>query len=246
MQVREPIGPSDYWRMARSRGWALPLAFLREVHWYDLRHGTRTAGRVPVADFDVHPGLTHGSVMYMASWTSVIRNLYGRARGSLGQAFPQMRVIDIGCGKGKFLCVWSDQLRGDGIQQEVIGIDFSANFIETARENLDRRGHVAVDLVLSPASDVDPEMWTRSPTLLYLYNPFSAESLEVLLNQVNDIEAWLAYCNPVHSDVVVGAGFQLVHEWVEWHPNQWVHLYRRSPGSSSRPNEAPNGPHAFQ
>ena len=246
MRVGEPIGPSDYWRMAQSRGLALPLAFFREVHWYDLRYGTRTAGRVSVADFDVHPGLTHSSVMYMASWTSVVLKVYARMRDALGQVFPQLRVIDIGCGKGKFLCVWADELRREGIQQEVIGIDFSANFIQAARENLNRRGHGAVDLVLSAASDVEPQMWAKSPTLLYLYNPFSAESLEVLLDQVTHIEAWIAYCNPVHSNAVVGAGFHLVHEWVEWHPNQWVHLYRRSPGSSSRPKDAPNGPHAFE
>ena len=237
---------TDYWRMGRSHGWALPLAFFREAHWYDLRYRTSTATRVAVADFDVEPALRGGAVLYMASWTSTVRHVYNYMRRRLGRDFPNLRVIDVGCGKGKFLCVWSDMLRKDSCQQSVNGLDFSSEFIRTARANLDRRGFFSVHLSMADAVDADLGLDAVTPTLIYIYNPFAEDTMKRFLERLDESDTWIAYCNPIHGDTVLEAGFSLVLEWSDWHPNQWVRLYHRGQESTSWPNHSSDGPKSLQ
>lgn len=212
--------------MGRTAGWRLPIWFFREVHWYDVRHGTSTAERVLVENFDVTPEKQEDSVIYMASWTSVIERVYHELRERVGQDFERLSVIDVGCGKGKFMCVWSDLLERDGFSQNVIGIDFSPAFIDMSQQNLRQRGHSSVQLVCADVAEFDILQLVEGEMFLYLYNPFSAMTLTSLLEHLKGRTAWIAYCNPENDEVILQAGFRLVCEWADWHRNQWVRLYR--------------------
>lgn len=214
----------DYRVMWRSAGVRLPLAFFREVHVYDIRHGTRTAELVPVEDFDVPPETRVGSVVYMASWTSTIRWTYHRLHAHFGGGFPDLTVVDIGCGKGKFLLVWGDELARDDLTQAVVGVDYSPSFVAAARGNLGRRGHETIEVRLADASELRAEDLGED-LVLYLYNPFSAGILANLLARLEGSIRAIAYCNPVQDDVVRQAGFHQLDNRDGWHPNQRVALY---------------------
>lgn len=215
--------------MLGAGGPRLAFSFFREVHSYDVRHGTRTAELVAVEDFDVPPETRQGSVVYMASWTSTIRWTYRALRTHFGSRFPDLTVVDIGCGKGKFLLVWVDELRRDGLSQRVVGVDYSPSFITATRRNLDRRNHETVELRLDDASTMRGED-LGDDLILYLYNPFSAEILTDLLVHLAGRVRAIAYCNPVHDHVIRGAGYRLLVGRDGWHANQRINLYL-PPGS---------------
>ncbi len=218
--------PGDYWRMFRSGGARLPVAFFREVHGYDLRHGTRTAEIVQVADFDVPPESRRGSVLYMASWSCTIEWTYASVRRIFGDGFPDLTVVDVGCGKGKFLLVWADELAQDGLTQRVIGVDYSSTFTQLARRNLARRGHDRIEVTHLDASRIR-SCDLGDNLLLYLYNPFAEETLTTILRNLGNSVSAVAYCNPVHDRAVRDTGFEVVDQREGWHPNLRVNLYVR-------------------
>lgn len=218
--------------MARSGGLRLAWSFLREVHAFDLRHGTRTAELVRPCDFGLDK-VPEGTVVYMASWTSIIEQQFNACRRVLGADFDRATFVDVGCGKGKVVLVWSAACRAAGSAQRVVGIDFSPVLLAHAAENLRIMQERGVRLIESDIGQV-PASFFGASTILYLYNPFSVAVLSDLLTRLGSRVAAVIYCNPVHVETVAQLGFRAVYETIGWHPNQRSLLMLRDPASTDQ------------
>lgn len=115
-------------------------------------------------------------------------------------------LIDIGCGKGRVLC-----LAARFPLQKVIGVDLSKEFCEMARVNGERmRGRRSPIVVHnSKAEDFN----YSEGTVFILFNPFGPLTLNIVLAKIRrDVHSHpvrIAYANPAHDDVFAA------HSWLQ-------------------------------
>lgn len=120
-------------------------------------------------------------------------------------------MVDIGCGKGRVLCLAArHQLR------KVIGVDLSKEFCEIARANAERmRGRQSpIEIHNSNAEQFD----YSEGTAFILFNPFGPSTLNAVLSKIhhdaNSHPVRIAYANPAHDDVFA------THTWLQPY-EQW-------------------------
>lgn len=230
---------NPYFNMIAQRRMRLIPRYFWDVHLFDLMRATDTAQLVDVKDFpDTLPNREH-SVLYMSSWTSVIRQSCRIAMSLMGRSFerPQL-LIDVGCGKGKAAIVWAEECIRLSWPTFVIGLDFNPELLAVARANL-RRSKVqdCVEFCEADASRFPVDL-LRHSNILYLYNPFDEIVMERMLISTAGMIDLIVYCNPVHEELLVAAGYEQVHGIRSWHPAGRVHFFRprvRSRASSPRP-----------
>ena len=159
--------------------------------YWEHRLGISTRGVVPTdhADSVHYSSLPYGVIL------PILDHLALR---------PSDVFVDIGCGKGRVLCCAARRPVG-----EVVGVDCSAPLCEEARENA-RRMHgrrAPISVRESEAADLD----YSGATVLFLFNPFGAETLASVLQKVR-LDAprrlRIAYAFPKHEEV-----FQ-EHSWL--------------------------------
>ena len=180
--ILHPLGPS-----AQAVGTALALGEtttrLNNLYW-EYRLGISTRGVVPVEHFDSHH---YATMNYSTIWSILDRLALG----------PADVFVDIGCGKGRVL-----SCAGRYPVDRVIGVDLSAPFCEVARENARRlRGRRApIDVETTMADEFD---YSES-TVLFLFDPFGAATLEPLLEKIGRTATRtvrVAYANPTFDEV---------------------------------------------
>src|SRR5262249_10001971 len=116
--------------------------------------------------------------------------------------------VDIGAGKGRVLCL-AAQYR----IQKVVGVEYSSELVRIAILNVSRmRGkQTPVEICSQAAEDFD----YSSATVLYLFNPFDANILDIVLRKVNDdrgdgaVRLAFVFEKPEQRAVFLG------HKWLE-------------------------------
>jgi len=156
---------------------------LDNLQW-EYRLGIRTRGVVPTE----HPdSVFYATMNYVTIW-SILNHL------ALG---PSDVFIDIGSGKGRVLCCAARYS-----VERVVGVDVSEPLCEAARENARRmRGrHAPISVHKCRADGYD----YSAATVLFLFNPFGAATLEPLLDKIGGEargSVRIAYATPAHDDV---------------------------------------------
>ncbi|MGR3636804.1 MAG: methyltransferase domain-containing protein [Shimia sp.] len=201
--------------MLRARGPRLPFTYFFQTHLFDLLNGTDTHVWQPKDHVKDRPKHFENGVLYMASWSAVIRAATSHALKHLDLPAQDVRFIDIGCGKGKVLCIWHKMFADDAL---MTGIDYSQPLLDICAANLSKLGASDAQLLLCDATDVT--FATEKPvTVAYLYNPFDAEILDRVVHNMAQQKTVVIYTNPVHLDVFKAHGFSLQHHHKGWHPN---------------------------
>ncbi|MGR3660045.1 MAG: class I SAM-dependent methyltransferase [Paracoccaceae bacterium] len=160
---------------------------LNELYWERKLHSD-TDGWVSVALDD---GMLYEATPYLVL-NEILRTL------KLGRDDV---FIDLGCGKGRVLCMASRTGAG-----RVIGVEQDPDFLDVARENLDAMPgkHAKVELFEGLAQDFD----FSDATVVFLFNPFGAKTLEQVLDLLaaslkeNPRPLRIVYVNPVHEAVL--------------------------------------------
>ncbi len=172
----------------------LPLHKRLNNLWWEFRLGIRTRGIVEVQ----HPDAYHYATMFYSTIRKVLDRL------ELGHDDV---VVDIGCGKGRVVC-----LAALNDVKKVVGVDLSGEFCDAARANArNMRGRRApIEVHNVPAQEFD----YSGTTAVFLFNPFGATTLDEVLNKiVSDVKdrsrLRIAYANPAHDDVFTR------HSWLE-------------------------------
>jgi cyclopropane fatty-acyl-phospholipid synthase-like methyltransferase len=130
--------------------------------------------------------------------------LVGRILDHL-QLRPDDVFVDIGCGRGRVLCCAARHPI-----EHVYGVDVQPQLCDAARANAERlRGRRAP---ITVRNDVAQDFDYAGATVLYMFDPFGADTLRLVLDKVRadtDGRAGggarairIAYANPTHEHVL--------------------------------------------
>jgi SAM-dependent methyltransferase len=157
-------------------------------HPFDQIHGVDTSGLISSR----HLKTGHENDAHLTAYYGVAPSIL-RALIDLWQATTPLHPIekytflDIGAGKGRAMLVASELPF-----REVIGIELNSSLAETAQRNLDRwlASHAAdvTSPPLAPTHLYQQDALTfdlpRTPTLAFLFHPFEAPVLKLLLRRI--------------------------------------------------------------
>ena len=211
----------DYYRMYKSRGLKLPVYYFFENHLFDLLNNTNTHVWIPKTHYSEKPKNFSDGVFYMSSWTSVVKDSTKKALMMLKEK-GNIQLIDIGCCKGKVLCIWERMFKKSKVR--IVGVDYSEELIRISKKNLEILKSKNTSLFKMDALDLDP-VSIEDKLLIYIYNPFSDNILDKFLKKIEPKTVAIAYINPVHTKCFKKHNFNLVYRKKGWHPNVSYNIY---------------------
>lgn len=197
-------------RSLLKRGPFFPFLYAREALAFDLLHGTDTHLRVPKADGPDGQAERTDGVLYVASWTSVVRRALALSEILLGEErFRRSKFLDLGCGKGKALLVYA-LAYGRSAREVAIGIEYEPTLCETARKNALKLGGLAARMAVHCDSALNIELYLKSElSIIYLYNPFQGETLRSVLMALASHPHLLIYVDPVGKGILPEYGYDI-------------------------------------
>jgi SAM-dependent methyltransferase len=158
-------------------------ALIRRIHTlvldrsYDRAHGINTSGKVPPE----HLSTTSANIAFASEYTPTPTGVFKRAIGSLGIDQSRFVFVDLGCGRGRTLCMAAEYpfLR-------VEGVEFATDLYETAKLNLGalRRQQRSSTKVVVHCMDAAEYQIPNEPCVFYLYHPFGAPVLSKVLDNI--------------------------------------------------------------
>jgi SAM-dependent methyltransferase len=158
------------------------------IHPFDQMHGVDTSGLVPAAHLVTgHPNDEHVTAYYGVA-PSILRALIERWRETPPvRSIGRFSFIDIGAGKGRAMLVASEL----GFRQ-VVGIELNPVMAAVARANVERwRESHSGDRTapkLSPIAVIEQDAldyeFPPTPALLFLFHPFEAPVMKLLLRRI--------------------------------------------------------------
>jgi hypothetical protein len=158
------------------------------IHPFDQIHGVETSGLVPAANLITgHPNDEHVTAYYGVA-PSILRTLIDLWRETPPpEPIHSYTFVDIGAGKGRAMLVASELPF-----REIIGIELNPSMANTARQNLTlwQQSHTTDTTAprLAPIRLLEQDALTfdfpSTPTLIFLFHPFEAPVLKLLLRRI--------------------------------------------------------------
>lgn len=176
------------------------------VHPFDRRYGVDTSGLIWGERIEA----THRSRYWATGYYAVSPALLWSVLEKMNLDWAKFVFVDIGSGKGRALL-----LAQRYPFRYILGVEFSANFVEQSRLNLERctaswRQCTSVEVIQADAADFPLPV---EPLVLFLYNPFAqpvmkqfVEGLRASLRS-HPRRIYIVYVNPELHDVLINAGF---------------------------------------
>ncbi len=210
---------SDYYNMYKKQGIRLPICYFFENHLFDLLNHTNTHFWLPKSKYSTKPKSLSNGVLYMSSWTSIIKKSTQKAISIL-KTKGNYQLIDIGCGKGKVLCVWELMFKKDSLK--ILGLEYSEELIKICLENLKIINSQRTVVIKMDALNLNLDE-LEDNLLIYLYNPFNEKILIPFLKKIKKSTV-IVYINPVHA-WCFNNNFNLKYKKDSWHPNAAYNIY---------------------
>jgi hypothetical protein len=211
-------------RALLKRGPLFLLRYARESLAFDLRYGTDTHMRVPKSREKDADSERKDGVLYVASWTSVVRQSLAWCKQELGEEkFAACQFFDLGCGKGKALFVYGLHYYATA-KEPAIGIEYERSLCTIATHNI-RKLHVPpsrIAIHCDSALNIRTYM-TGKCLIVYLYNPFQGETLRAVLNQIAPFPHLLIYVDPVERELLSAYGYKIrTFSKGRYHADTWL------------------------
>ena len=157
-------------------------------HPFDQIHGVETSGLIAAGNLTTgHPNDAHVTAYYGVA-PSILRSLIDLWRATNPpHPINHYTFVDIGAGKGRAMLVASEL-----DFHQIIGIELNPALADIAQLNLDhwREAH-ATDTTAAPIAPIrllEQDALTfdfpRTPTLAFLFHPFEAPVLKLLLRRI--------------------------------------------------------------
>ena len=157
-------------------------------HPFDQIHGVETSGIIAAGNLTTgHPNDAHVTAYYGVA-PSILRSLIDIWRATTPpQPIHRYTFVDIGAGKGRAMLVASELPF-----HQVIGIELNPTLADIAQLNLEhwREAHAndATAPPIAPIRLLEQDALTfdfsRTPTLVFLFHPFEAPVLKLLLRRI--------------------------------------------------------------
>ena len=173
------------------------LDHVKENVVFDLEYGTSTSPWLDKDDFVERPHNFEHGVKYRASATNEILPALSKVAEIID--VQKAGFYDLGCGKGKVLCITGR----DYDYSEIAGVDYYAPFLQIARKNLKVFGLNCINLCYGNMSEYKS---FKETSVIYLYNPAEKPIIEKVRENLENItkKAIVIYNKPVHGDVFEG------------------------------------------
>ena len=210
--------------MAKSRGLKLPIKYFLENHLFDIINRTDTHRWLPKENYkEKLNNIDHG-VLYMSSWTSILKKSTLIAMQILENVNTCYDVLDVGSGKGKALLVWSKlKFPKDTL---IYGIEYNKDLAKISKENIKKVHHKnEIKVLINDITQVETSIF-KETLLIYLYNPFDELIMKEFLIKFRSKKIILIYNNPVHSNLFEDFGYACIHSEKKWHPNANFNIYK--------------------
>jgi SAM-dependent methyltransferase len=186
--------------------WNVPLAWhvVRHEMRGEKKYGINTTGADELKSLRKKGIDTQHATLYMPVAYPVLEALLQQIPDTHKQHF-----IDIGCGKGRALCVAAHY----GFIQ-LSGIDFSASFCEAAKTNLAATAAVHPQVTYEVVNnDAFYYEIPDSATCIFLFNPFDDVILSGVIGNIESSlqrrprKLYVIYANPMFKVLFTEAGF---------------------------------------
>lgn len=193
---RAAVGLAARWSAAFARKQAYGVA----ARIRDARTGLSTAADFPETEFP--DNATHGDAVHYMPVPATVFD--GVMKDLTGISPERYTFIDLGCGKGAALLLALDHGFG-----RVIGVELNDRLVPVAEENLAayaRRRGTDPDRGTVVEGDVVGFRFPPEPLVVFLFNPFGADTLTAVLANLEASVAdrprdvVVAYASPVHAD----------------------------------------------
>jgi glycosyltransferase involved in cell wall biosynthesis len=201
------------------------FSYFFESYLFDLIHHTDTHMRIPkraLGHGQSSPSFCDG-IHYVASFSSVIRSTLELARQSLGPRFELAQFVDLGCGKGKSLIIYSLKY-GKRARHPCLGIEYDLTLCQTALGNFAKVGIASDRVQLIHGSATDLQKYVKSGLLLvYIYNSFTGETLMSTLESMSEYPHLLIYVDPCERNALSSFDYDILYEQHgSYHADTWL------------------------
>lgn len=193
----------NYLNMFKVRGFRLVVEYFFYNHLFDIIHKTDTHSWK-----QERPEQSGTHEIYMATWQKDIEFAMSALRTIDSRPIKEADLIDLGCGKGKLLLVWSKMYHDhDAIQ----GLEYDRELAAICRNNFKVMGLKLPNIILGDASNVLIEK-KRDRQIYFMYNPFGNDIVSSFFNKNYTDKMTVIYFNPIHSKALENLGLICVYE----------------------------------
>jgi len=201
--------------------WNIPIAWhiIRQEIKGEKKYGLNTTGADELKQLGKKGiDISHATI-YMPVSYELLEDIFEQS--GAGNRQPFNHFLDIGCGKGRALCVAAHK----GFTQ-VTGIDFSKTLCESAKANLAATKQKIPSLQYHIINN--DAFYFQIPAdadLIFFFNPFDEIIMSGVVNNIvtslqsHPRKLSVIYVNPLHKDLFISAGFTEI-----WHCKKMKYL----------------------
>jgi SAM-dependent methyltransferase len=183
-----------------------------KIAWYMIKqevkgenkYGINTTGEDQLTDLEALGIDVSHAAIYMPVNFYLLEEIFQQL-----PAIPRNHFLDIGCGKGRALCIAAHQ----GFKQ-VTGLDFSKSLCDSATENLALTKEKIPELKYTVINnDAFYYAIPGDVDCIFLFNPFDEIIMSAVVNNIfeslqqNPRRIRIIYVNPVHKEQFLKAGY---------------------------------------
>ncbi|MFT4702832.1 MAG: putative RNA methylase [Bradymonadia bacterium] len=171
---------------------------------FDQKYGVRTAGSIATPR-----GI---GTVDSRGYEPISLDWFRRMMSHVDVPLDGYQFVDVGCGLGRAM-----MLAGAYSFEAIVGIEYQESLVDAGRGNMDQFCEITGDtrsrftIVQGDAATYE---WVAAPTVVFLYNPFGADTMARVLEHAREVfaaaehDVWIVYRNPVQRNV--------------WDAEQWL------------------------
>jgi SAM-dependent methyltransferase len=183
----------------------------QRTHPFDITNRVDTSGLFYAQDLSSGHAHDQHSSGYYATAPSLFHGAIARWSATLlpaGSKPNDYTLLDIGCGKGRVVLLASDYAF-----RAIVGVELNPHLARVAKRNLKawmRKPRACRDVTIVN-DDVLSVVLPDGPVVLYLFNSFERELVQMLLDKLVEVSATrsdpidLIYIHPDYNDLVLQA-----------------------------------------
>ena len=194
-----------------ASNWGIRIGFftLKQELKGEKKYGINSTSANDLAEFQIKGNQLSHATEYMPVNYFTIEHVLDH----LPENAKQGTFLDVGCGKGRALCVAAAY----GFTK-LYGIDFAKQLIEQAEQNLSltKERFPSIQYKLS-WSDISTLEINKDVSTVFLFNPFDEVLMKKIIQKINislqqhPRELYVLYCSPRHEELFFADGYDVLY-----------------------------------